>query len=186
MHILSKEFTSKFDSLLSEIHQDSDNLKISGAEAMLNSDFSEVTEIQKKCLKLQELESNLKEVLNQFKLEYEHPKLTTNIQTNAKRKTRTVGGHFIVNISGLTLEKNTVADTFVEVLKIFGLERVSKLNKRVSSAPLLSKTQQNGYQTQRKIDNWFITTHISKSSASKILNEISKELNIPIKINMAY
>ncbi|MDT8413684.1 MAG: hypothetical protein RQ875_14570 [Vicingaceae bacterium] len=80
MHILSKEFTSKFDSLLSEIHQDSDNLKISGAEAMLNSDFSEVTEIQKKCLKLQELESNLKEVLNQFKLEYEHPKLTTNIR----------------------------------------------------------------------------------------------------------
>ena len=48
--------------------------------------------------------------------------------------------------------------------------------------PLLAKTPVNGYQRQRRCDGWFIVTHVNKQSASTILQEIGKDLNIPVKV----
>ena len=82
-----------------------------------------------------------------------------------------------------TIEQNTIAETFFETLKMFGLERVAKLNKVVSSIPLVAKTPViNGYQAQRRYGDWYVTTHVNKHNATSLLEEIGRQLNIPVKI----
>jgi hypothetical protein len=46
----------------------------------------------------------------------------------------------------------------------------------------MAKTSVNSYQAQRHCDGWFITTHVNKVSATTVLEEIAKELNMPVKV----
>jgi hypothetical protein len=64
------------------------------------------------------------------------------------------------------------------------LERVARLNKTVTSVPLLAKAPANGYQSQKCCDGWYVTTHVNKHTATTTLEEIGKELNIPIAVEL--
>lgn len=70
------------------------------------------------------------------------------------------------------------------VLKKFQSRHKPRFNKFVVRAPLLAKSPVNGYQTQRRIGSWYITTHVNKQIASKVLEEIGKELNVPVQIEI--
>jgi hypothetical protein len=63
MNTLPETIKVKFDELLGAIHHEADDLKIAGAEANLNGDFTQVAGIIDNCLLLQELEINIKSVL---------------------------------------------------------------------------------------------------------------------------
>ncbi|CCE23787.1 hypothetical protein [Methylotuvimicrobium alcaliphilum] len=56
------------------------------------------------------------------------------------------------------------------------------MNKTLSAAPLIAKTPANGYQTQKRCDGWYITTHVNKHNATALIEEIGKDLNIPVKV----
>ena len=176
---VATKFTELFTALLSA----TDDLKIAGAEACLIGDFSQVTDINESCRKLQGLESDIKTAIINFGVKY--PARSTEKAGFHKRdsnRTRKSGGRLRVTVAGKVIEQNTIADTFVETLKSFGLERVSKLNKIVTSIPLIAKTPTNDYQTQVRCEGWFITTHVNKISATTVLKEIAKALNIPLKV----
>lgn len=187
MYKLPEVVTSKFTELFGAVRYATDDLKIAGAEANLIGDFPQVAVINEACRTLQELEAEIKAVLKKFQSRHK-PRLSTN-QTSSNSKnpvnrTRKSGGHIRVRIANQTIEKETIADTFVETLKVFGLEQVAQLNKFVVRAPLLAKSPINGYQTQRRLGSWYITTHVNKQIASKVLDEIGKELNVPIQIEI--
>lgn len=185
MYTLPEIVTSKFDELFGAVHYATDDLKIAGAEANLIGDFSQVAIINDTCRTLQELESEVKAVLKKFQYRNK-PRLsiTPTFPKKPINRTRKSGGHIRVRIANQIIEKETIADTFVESLKVFGLEQVAQLNKFVVRAPLLSKSPVNGYQTQRKIGSWYATTHVNKQIASKVLEEIGKELNVPVQIEI--
>jgi 23S rRNA-/tRNA-specific pseudouridylate synthase len=53
------------------------------------------------------------------------------------------GGHIRVTLAGKVIEEGTIANTFVEALKVFGFERVARLNKIASGIPLFAKNTHN-------------------------------------------
>jgi len=176
---VSTKFTELFTALLSA----TDDLKMAGAEACLIGDFSQVTDINDSCRKLQGLESDIKAAINNFGAKYHaRPVETTGFYKKDSNRTRKQGGRLRVTVAGKVIEQNTIAETFVETLKVFGLERVARQNKTVTSIPLIAKTPTNNYQKQVRCDGWFITTHVNKITATTVLNEIAKALNMPLKV----
>lgn len=174
---------SKFTDLFAALHYAADDLKIIGQEAMLSGDFSQVTDSMEACKKLQVLEADIKAAVANFHTK--PPMLTvekTSFHKKDKRRTRTQGGRLRVTVAGKIIQQHTLAGTFVEALKVFGLERVAKLDKIVTSIPLIARTPTNDYQTQARCDGWYITTHVNKVTATTVLQEIAKELNMPLKI----
>ena len=185
MNTLPETVTMKFNELFGAVHYATDDLKMAGAEANLVGDFSKVTAINNTCRTLQDLEAEVRLVLKKYNSKHKNRlSVKPASSKNLSNRTRKSGGHFRVILSNAVIENKTIADTFVETVKIFGLERVAKLNKLVSGAPLLAKSPINGYQSQRQIDNWYINTHVNKQIAYKALWDIGKELNIPIQIEI--
>ncbi len=183
MQRLPETITNQLSALFAALHSATDDLKMAGAEACLIGDFSQVADINDSCRKLQALEADIKTAVN-------HCQTKQPVRTAEKnhfhkqntRRTRTQGGRLRVTVAGKVIQENTLAETFVEALKVFGLERVAKLNKKVTSIPLLARTPTNDYQTQARCDGWFITTHVNKVTATTVLQEIAKALNMPLKI----
>ncbi|WP_052700736.1 hypothetical protein [Methylocucumis oryzae] len=140
MQKLPEAVISKVNELIAALHYAADDLKIIGQEAMLSGDFAQVTESMDACKKLQMLEDEIGTAVNNF---YAKKKSPTSEKINYhkpnKRRTRTHGGHLRVNIAGTSIENDTIAETFLETLKVLGLERVAKLNKTITSIPLVSK-----------------------------------------------
>jgi hypothetical protein len=185
MYTLSEVIKTKITELFDAIHYVTDDLKIAGAEANLEGDFSQVTVINDSCRKLQKLEADIKSILNSFESKYKpRSNVKPNYSKNISSRTRKTGGYLRVRLAGKIIQEQTVANTFVETLRVFGLEHVAKLNRVVSAAPLLAKTPVNGYQQQKRCGDWYVTTHVNKHDASRILEGISKELNVPIQIEV--
>jgi hypothetical protein len=185
MYTLPEAVTIKFTELFGAVLYATDDLKIAGAEANLIGDFSQVAAINDTCRTLQELEAEIKLVLNKFQSNHKtRLKVKPSSSKNAVNRTLKSGGHLRVSLADKVIEKETIADTFVETLKVFGFEDVAKLNKFVVGEPLLAKSPINGYQSQRRIGGWYVTTHVNKQSASRILDEIGVELNTQIQIEI--
>lgn len=163
---LSEMITMKFNELFDAIHYATDDLKIAGAEANLNGDFTQVAAINEHCLKLQNLETNIKSVLGNFEAGNKKHGIAKDkpIKFNRSRKQ---GGHLQITLTGQIIKEKTAADTFVATLKKIGFDRVAKLNKVVSGIPLFSKSPKSGYQTQTYSDDWYITTHMNNMSKKK-------------------
>jgi hypothetical protein len=183
MKRLPEAVTTKFTELFAALHSATDDLKISGMEAFSIGDLSQVAVLSDSCRKLQELESNIKAAVNNFDAKYTARTVEkTGFHKKDKHRTRKQGGRLRVTVAGKVIEQHTIAETFFEALKVFGLERVAKLNKIVTSIPLIARTPTSDYQKQRRCDGWFITTHVNKVSATTVLEEIAKALNMPVKV----
>jgi len=180
---LPETVTSKVTDLFAALHHAADDLKIVGQEAMLSGDFSQVTDSMEACKKLQALEADIKAAVTNFHTK--PPALAVEkkgFHKNDKRRTRKQGGRLRVTVAGKVIQQHTLAETFVEALKVFGLERVAKLDKKVTSIPLIARTPTNDYQTQARCDGWYITTHVNKVTATTVLQEIAKALDTPLKV----
>jgi len=183
MKRLPETVKTKFTELFAALHSATDDLKMAGAESCLIGDFSQVTVINDSCRKLQALESEIKATVNNFDARYNaRPVEKASFHKKDSNRTRKQGGRLRVTVAGKVIEQHTIAETFVETLKAFGLERVAKLNKTVTSIPLIARTPTNDYQKQVRCDGWFITTHVNKVSATTVLEEIAKALNMPLKV----
>jgi hypothetical protein len=173
---------TKMTELFAVIQTAADDLKLAGAEANLLGDFARVQSLNDECRKLQSFEAEIKVSLDRFGAHHHsRPGPHTKHHRNTQR-TRKAGGRLRVKLGGQVIEEATIAETFVKTLRLFGLERVAKLNKVLSSIPLLARNPANGYQAQRPCDGWYVTTHVNKHNASALLREIGKELNIPIQV----
>lgn len=181
---LPETVATKFSELFAALHYAADDLKIIGQEAMLSGDFSQVTDSMEACKKLQALEADIKTAISHFHNRCPtHPAEKNSPNKHGKKFTRKHDGkHLRVSVAGRVIEEPTIRETFTETLKVFGLERVVKLNKIVAKTPLVSRTKANGYQAQRQCDGWYITAHVNKVTAKMMLEDIAKALNEPLKI----
>lgn len=185
MKRLPEAVTTKFTELFSALHSATDDLKIAGAEACLVGDFSQVSVINDSCRKLQALESEIKSTLNNF--DSRHTAQTVakgDFNKKDSNRTRKLGCLLRVTVAAKVIEEATIKETFVKTLRVFGLDRVAKLNRVVSSVPLLARTPVNGYQNQRRCDGWYITTHVNMHTAKTVLEEIGRQLAMPVKVEL--
>lgn len=184
MNKVPEAVTTKFVELFAALHSATDDLKMAGAEACLIGDFSQVTNINDSCRKLQGLESDIKAAINNFGEKYHARSVKkAGFHKNDSNRTRKQGGRLRVTVAGKIIEQPTIAETFVVTLKAFGLERVAKLNKVLTKIPLIARTPVvNSYQNQKFCDGWYITTHFNGHTAANVLEEIGKGLNMPVKV----
>jgi hypothetical protein len=129
MKRLPEAVTTKFTELFAALHSATDDLKMAGAESCLIGDFSQVTVINDSCRKLQALESEIKATVNNFDARYNARVVEkTGFHKKDSNRNRKQGGRLRVALAGKVIEQHTIAETFVETLKAFGLE----LNKTVT------------------------------------------------------
>jgi hypothetical protein len=184
MKKLPEAVSNQFSELFLTLDKAMDDLKMTGAEACLIGDFSQVTTINDSCQRLQAFKSDIKATMNNFESNFKTPPMENGgFYKNDSYRTRKSGGRLRVTIADKVFEEPTIAQTFVKTLKAFGLERVARLNKIVTAIPLMAKTPViNSYQTQRLCDGWYVTTHVNKHTATTVLKEISRQMNMPVKI----
>jgi len=182
MNTLPEAVNHQFSALFASLYHATDDLKIAGAEANLMGDFAQVTDINELCQQLQSLDAEVKVAISNFS---SSPHSQRAKKSNSRKKnfsrTRTPSSRLRVKVSGETIEESTIAQTFLKSLRVLGFEQVAKLNKVVSKAPLVSRSPVHGYQSQKRCDGWYITTHVGKRTAIRVLGEISQQLNVAIK-----
>lgn len=183
MNRLPETVNHQFNQLFAAIGQAGDDLKLAIAEAGLVGDFNEIMNKMYDCKRLQILEMEVKACLkrldenrtNKPQAEPIPVRPRNGIGKNKRAKLR-------VKLGGKVIEQRTVSATFVQTLSELGLERVAKLNKKLSRIPLLAKTPTNGYHTQKYHQGWYVTTHFNTPTAMKMLQDIGRELQIPITV----
>lgn len=185
MYTLPEAITHKVNELFNAIKHAQDDLQIECAEASLNGDFSQLALLPTRHINLQELEADIATALSHFETKQKPHNATKSRQTKqAVVGTRTSSGHLRVLLAGKMIEENTIANTFVETLKVFGFDRVARLNKVVCGIALFSKIPTSDYQTQQHIGGWYITTHVNKATARAVLESVAKELNMPVRVEI--
>ena len=185
MNKMPETVTNKFIELFAALHSATDDLKMAGAESCLIGDFSQVTVINDSCRKLQALESEIKATVNNFDARYNARAVEkAGFHKKDSNRTRKQGYLLRVTVADKVIEEATIKETFVKTLRVFGLDRVAKLNKVITSVPLLARTPVNGYQNQRRCDGWYITTHVNMHTAKTVLEEIGRQLTIPVKVEL--
>ena len=185
MYALPEVIANKVTELLGSIQYVKDDLQIECAEVSLNGDFSRLALLSSKHGSLQELEADIASVLKNHE---QKQKTRSNVKSNQPVKrsnyTPTSGKHLRVALAGKVIEGKAIGETLVAVFKAIGFDRVIRLNKKTSKIALFSKTPATGYQTQQYVDGWYITTHFSNKGAKLFLENIAKELNMPIRVEI--
>lgn len=182
MNRLPETVNQQFNQLFAVIGQAGDDLKLTIAEASMAGNFSLVTANIENCQRLQALEMEIKTCLGIFVNKSQTQPVEKAFHKRNKHRTRQPRGSMRVTLAGRVIEKPTIAETFFEALKGFGLDKVAALNKVVTSIPLVSRRQATGYQTQKTCNGWYITTHVNAYTAPTVLKEIARELKMPIQI----
>ena len=178
--------SSKFSELLQSLNYVGDDLKIACAEASLEGDFAKIAIISESAKKVQEFINDVEALSSRWSKGLKTPSapkksLIKSKKYYSKKKPRS---KMQVTINGEKIQLNTAADTFVEVLKVVGFERVANLNKKLSGIPLICKNPATGYQTTKHSGPWFISTHSSTSNMKRLLEEIGRDIKEPIQVTI--
>lgn len=182
MNRLPETVNQQFNQLFTVIGQASDDLKLTIAEAGMAGNFSLVTANMENCQRLQALEMEIRNCLGKFESAKPTSLHDRNSQHRGRRHPPKPSDLMRVRLTGKVIQERTMTRTFVETLKSLGLDRIAKLNKTITSIPLISRQGSTGYQRQERYNGWYITTHINKQTAPAMLQEIARELNVPMQI----
>lgn len=77
-------------------------------------------------------------------------------------------------------------DTFIEVIKIIGVEKVRPIGFKFCKIPVISNTRDSKYgKAQHHIGGgWLILTHSSTADKKKMLDKIAEVLHLNIKVEI--
>jgi hypothetical protein len=178
--------SSKFYELLQSLKYFSDDLKIACAEASLEGDFARIAIISDSAKQVQEFVNDVDALSSRWSKGLKTPSAPKKVLVKPKRSysKKKPRSKIQVTINGQQVQLNTAADTFVEVLKTIGFERVANLNKKLSGISLICKTPPTGYQTTKQSGPWFISTHSSTRNMKKLLEEIGRDVKEPIQVKI--
>lgn len=82
----------------------------------------------------------------------------------------------------ISIFNNNVADTFAEVIKNIGYEKVKSLNISHNGVSIISDKKDDFYTQRQVLENCFIMTHSSTRDKIRQLHEINERLKLGMKI----
>jgi len=85
---------------------------------------------------------------------------------------------------GKRIEHRYAYETFLEVIENVGPEKVAALNLSWVGLSLVSRTKDDYYNQHEIKDGWLVVTHSSTNQKKKQLEEISKALNLNLRIDV--
>lgn len=85
-----------------------------------------------------------------------------------------------------TIEYKAEKDTFIEVIRRIGVDKVRRVGLKVCKVPIVSNTRDVKYgKAQVPVEGgWLILTHSSTSQKKKQLDKIAKALHLNIKVEI--
>lgn len=83
---------------------------------------------------------------------------------------------------GKSISNRFASETLCEVIEKIGGSRVAALGLRLSGGDLVSKTPDDFYQQHPINGGWLVMTHSSTDNKKILIEEISKRLNLNLKI----
>ncbi len=83
-----------------------------------------------------------------------------------------------------TIDDTVATDTFVEVIRLLGIQRVRDLNKVLNNNRDLISTSEDLTQQQRELDGYYINVNTSTKVKSALLEEIAADLGVPLKVEI--
>ena len=86
---------------------------------------------------------------------------------------------------GTWIAENTGIDTFIQVIKVIGIEEVKKLDLRVNGIPLIADCDYDG-KAQKKVETeagiYWIVSGTDTERKKKILDDIADRLNVDMTV----
>jgi hypothetical protein len=89
----------------------------------------------------------------------------------------------VVQFNGKTIDHRVAARTFVEVLKVIGLERVRGLGLKVRGVQLVSRERHDGYE-QWPAEGWLVVTHCATEEKRELLEQIARRLHLDLRVQV--
>ena len=91
------------------------------------------------------------------------------------------GGRLVVAMpeTGTLIRRERATDTFVEVIRKIGIERVEGLDITIRGTLLVSGINYPNI-TQRQVDEYYIVTYLSPEEMRSNLNQIAEQLGISL------
>ena len=81
---------------------------------------------------------------------------------------------------GTLIRCEQATDTFVEVIKRIGIERVNNLQMEIAGVPLILRAELPHPPAQRKVGNYYIATNLHPEALATKLEQIATGLNITL------
>lgn len=127
-----------------------------------------------------------------FKFQEEEEKLETKRKEFKKEKSYTLTPHtkskwtnlLVIFPDGTEITNRFAYQTLCDTIEKVGAEKVAGLNIRQSGIDLVSKTEDDFYQQHKIKNNWLVLTHSSTKLKKNHIEEISKRLNLNLKVKM--
>ena len=91
------------------------------------------------------------------------------------------GGRLVVAMpeSNTLIRCARATDTFVEVIKRIGIERVEGLGIKIATNPLISKSQDSDH-TQRRVGEYYIAMGLNPEDMGRRLNQVAERLGMSL------
>lgn len=92
----------------------------------------------------------------------------------------------VIMPDGTKIERKAAKDTFVEVIRKIGVDRVRPIGLKFCKVPIVSNTRDEKYgKAQVSVEGgWLILTHSSTFDKKKQLDKIAKALHLHLKVEV--
>jgi hypothetical protein len=192
MHAITEKdaqtVTESFNAVIAELNRIADNIKLSGAEAMMDGNYNKVDVSKTSAMVLKDFIQEVSNLSTRWnKGIFSKSKTVQKVVTSNLHpaRTRAVQKKLLVTFldNGKQIFRTSSANTFVEALRLFNLDHVARLEKIANKHLLVSKTKYRE-DNIHQCGNWYIDTLSNTIQKKNFLEEISKELKIPIRVEI--
>lgn len=179
--------TTAFDVILDELDAVTKEVNSQGSDFMKNGKYTEAKRIIESGQQLQAFREKLSGLRAEW-LTGQDASMRERVQLNNIRE---LSPHHKAQKTGLSvmlpngreIHHHVAADTFVEVLRELGIERVKALDIRVSRIPLVA-TQRSDKYSQTKVGPYWIITHSNTEYKKKLLGSIGERLGVHLTVKI--
>lgn len=170
-----------FASLLTAMEARADDLRVCAAEALLERDDSRAQAYLVSARRVVDIASELEGLLRRWREAW--PVGTQETEVHVPREASN-GSKFRVRLNGEVIEHATAAETFARTIEKIGIERVARMDRKLSGIPLVGVSKADGYQQQLAIGGFYVCTHSNNQTKKRILEDLATELGIALAVEI--
>lgn len=104
---------------------------------------------------------------------------------NKVRKKKSPALVLRVTVNGQQVQKKNSTETFLECIKIIGIEKIAGMpDIRIGGLPLIVVSRDHRLQMKQLNKKWYVCTHMSTREKKFLLEKIGKKLGVNLKIEI--
>jgi hypothetical protein len=184
----AQSVTESFNTVITQLSSIADDIKQSCADAIMVDDYDKVDRSKASAMALKSFIQEVSDLSNRWNkgMSSQSKPMQKVVTSNLNHShTRASQKKLLVTFldNGKQIFRTSAANTFVEALRLFNLDYVARLEKIANKHLLVSKTKYRE-DNIHQCGNWYIDTLSNTIQKKNFLEEISKELKIPIRVEI--